>query len=228
SAGSSAVMSHSPTVTSPLTVANVILGTAAYMAPEQVRGKAVDRRADIWAFGCVFYECLTGHRAFMGGTVPDILAKILESDPDLAALPSGTPPRVKDVLQRCFVKDPKLRLRDIGDARIVLDEALAARSPSGRLLMTEVPGAGVAVRHSPSAGIAIAGAVGVAIGAVLWGTFGPRPAADSREPRCVTLTMPPDVTVNGVQLSPDGRMLVVRGRPKTPEGSVAARDRLYA
>src|SRR5262249_33696072 len=103
-----------------------------------------------------------------------------------------------------------------------------ARSRSGRLLMTEVPGAGVAVRHSPSAGIAIAGAVGVAIGAVLWGTFGPRPAADSREPRCVTLTMPPDVTVNGVQLSPDGRMLVVRGRPKTPEGSVAARDRLYA
>jgi eukaryotic-like serine/threonine-protein kinase len=94
-----------------------ILGTAAYMSPEQARGRNVDKRADIWAFGCVLYEMLTGHLAFAGDTASDIIAKILERDPDWSALPTATPPPIRRLLLRCLAKDPKQRLRDIGDVR---------------------------------------------------------------------------------------------------------------
>src|SRR5204862_6400919 len=90
----------------------MILGTAAYMSPEQARGKVVDKRTDIWAFGVVLYEMLTGRRLFHGETVPDILVAVLNSEPDWAALPAGSPVRL---LRRCLEKDPKKRLRDIGD-----------------------------------------------------------------------------------------------------------------
>ena len=224
-AGSSA-MSQSPTITGPMTGANVILGTAAYMSPEQARGKVVDRRADIWAFGCLLFECLTGHRTFAGETVSDTLAKILERDPDLKTLPGATPPRVRDLLQRCLVKDPKLRLRDIGDARIVLEEVLAARSPSGRLLITEVPGAATAARRTPWVTIAVVGVVGLALGAALWGAFGPRVGAGA-EPTCLTVAMPPGVTVQNASLTSDGRTLVVQGRPKSSDGSAVPESRMY-
>jgi eukaryotic-like serine/threonine-protein kinase len=115
---------HSPTFTSPaLTQMGVVLGTAAYMAPEQARGKAVDKRADIWAFGCVLYELLTGRVAFAGETMTDTLAAIMTRDLDLDALPSGTPPAVRRLLARCLERDPKQRLRDIGEARIALEAA---------------------------------------------------------------------------------------------------------
>jgi Tol biopolymer transport system component len=121
---SSADAMHSPTFTSPvgMTQMGVILGTAAYMAPEQARGKTVDRRADIWAFGVVFYEMLTGARIFEGESIPETLGLIFAREPDLAALPAGTPPRVRRVIAQCLVKDPRQRLRDIGDARLMLDE----------------------------------------------------------------------------------------------------------
>jgi len=99
----------------------LILGTAAYMSPEQARGKAVDKRADIWAFGCVLYEMLTGREPFGGETVSDTIGKILERDPDWSLLPASTPPQVRRLLQRCLAKDPKQRLRDIGEARIEID-----------------------------------------------------------------------------------------------------------
>jgi Tol biopolymer transport system component len=99
----------------------LILGTAAYMSPEQARGKAVDKRADIWAFGCVLYEMLTGRAPFGGETVSDTIGKILEREPDWSALPSTTPSSVRRLLLRCLVKDPKQRLRDIGEARIAID-----------------------------------------------------------------------------------------------------------
>ena len=102
-----------------------ILGTAAYMSPEQARGQAVDKRTDIWAFGCVLYEMLTGHVAFPGETVSDTIAAILEHQPDWAALPATTPPMVTHLLHRGLEKDTKRRLRDIGDARAELDDALA-------------------------------------------------------------------------------------------------------
>ena len=101
-----------------MTRTGVILGTAAYMSPEQAKGKAVDKRADIWAFGCVMYECLTGKRAFHGETVSETIAVILKEEPDWNLLPADTPRNVKDLLHRCLQKDPRQRLRDIGDARI--------------------------------------------------------------------------------------------------------------
>jgi Tol biopolymer transport system component len=115
---------QSSTVTMGGTQEGTILGTAAYMSPEQARGQAVDKRTDIWAFGCVLYEMLTGHVAFPGGTVSDTIVKILEREPDWAALPAATPPMVARLLQRSLEKDPKRRLRDIADARAELDDAL--------------------------------------------------------------------------------------------------------
>jgi serine/threonine protein kinase len=106
------------------TQAGVLLGTAAYMAPEQAKGKAVDRRADIWAFGCVLYEMLTGRMAFQGESVTETLAAVIRAEPDYSQLPAAAPIGVRILLQRCWQKDPRQRLRDIGDARISLDEVL--------------------------------------------------------------------------------------------------------
>ena len=127
----SADISHSPTISSPaMTLRGVILGTAAYMAPEQAKGRAVDRRADIWAFGCVLYEMLTGRKAFAGEDVSDTLASILKSDVDW----TGVPPRATRLLKKCLEKDPRKRLHDIGDAWDLLDDA------------TQAPAAGVSPR----------------------------------------------------------------------------------
>jgi len=104
-----------------------LLGTPIYMAPEQARGKPIDRRIDVWAFGCVLYECLTAKRAFSGETISDVLAAVLEKEPDLRALPAATPPALSELLQRCFRKDPRGRLRDLGDARILLEDLASGR-----------------------------------------------------------------------------------------------------
>jgi serine/threonine protein kinase len=115
--------SQSPTITTPAaTRAGVILGTAAYMSPEQARGREVDKRTDIWAFGCVLYEMLTGSRAFGGDNVSDTLAGILRGEPDWAVLPATTPVAVRRLLHRCLEKDPKRRLRDIGDMSVLSEE----------------------------------------------------------------------------------------------------------
>jgi Tol biopolymer transport system component len=107
--------------------AGLIVGTAAYMSPEQARGQAVDRRADVWAFGCVLYELLTGRKAFDATTVTDTLAAVLHQDPDWAALPAGVPPAVTTLLRRCLEKDVRQRRRDIGDVRAELDDVVAQR-----------------------------------------------------------------------------------------------------
>jgi len=122
-------ISTSPTLTAAATQAGVALGTAAYMSPEQARGKAVDKRADVWAFGAVLYEMLTGRHPFSGETVSDILACVLKSDPDWTALPATTPAAIRRLLRRCLEKDPLKRLRDIGDARIELEEAMHGAPP---------------------------------------------------------------------------------------------------
>ena len=118
---------NSPTLTVQGTTAGTVLGTAAYMAPEQARGKAVDKRADIWAFGVVLWEMLTGKRLFAGETVSDVLAAVLTSEPDWTRLPAGLPSPVRDVLRRCLERNPKQRLHDIADARLQVDDALAGR-----------------------------------------------------------------------------------------------------
>ena len=116
-------LSKSPTLTDRMTQPGVILGTAAYMSPEQARSRPVDKRTDIWAFGCVLYECLTGKMAFPGETFSDTLAHILKGEPDWSKLPLSTPTSIKALLRRCLQKELKSRLRYIGDARIEMDEA---------------------------------------------------------------------------------------------------------
>jgi eukaryotic-like serine/threonine-protein kinase len=129
-ASGSAGLSMSPTLSVHATFAGVILGTAAYMSPEQARGRPVDKRTDIWAFGCVLFERLTGKRTFdAGDTVSDAVAAILKAEPDWSALPADTPLRVRALLRRCLEKDSSRRLRDIGDARLELDDAFADPLP---------------------------------------------------------------------------------------------------
>ena len=122
--------SQSPTLTAAATEMGVILGTAAYMAPEQARGKPVDKRADIWAFGAVLYEMLTGARPFQGDDVSLTLASVMKSEPEWAALPDDTTPAVRTVLHRCLEKDPRQRMRDIGDVRLGLHGALDTTAPA--------------------------------------------------------------------------------------------------
>src|SRR5216117_424267 len=115
---------NSPTLGIAATQAGVILGTAAYMSPEQAKGRPVDRRTDIWAFGCVLYEMLTGDKAFNGEAISEILAAVLGRAPDWQALPVAVPTKIVDLLRRCLQKDTKIRLHDIADARIEIEEAL--------------------------------------------------------------------------------------------------------
>ncbi len=138
-ASASGSLSLSPTVTSRGTVAGVILGTAAYMSPEQARGRPVDRRADLWSFGCVLYECLTGVQLFRGETVSDSLAAILRKELDWSILPGETPPLVRLLVRRCLTRDPVKRLQDAGDARIDLEEAM--EDPQGTSLGLTPPAA---------------------------------------------------------------------------------------
>jgi Tol biopolymer transport system component len=121
---------ESPTLTSPATRAGVILGTATYMSPEQARGRPLDKRTDVWSFGCVLYEILTGRPPFSGETVSDTIAAILERQPDWSALPANTPPGLRRLLGRCLEKDRKQRLRDIGDARVDLENQPHEQSQS--------------------------------------------------------------------------------------------------
>jgi Tol biopolymer transport system component len=182
----------------------VVLGTAAYMSPEQARGKAVDRRTDMWAFGCVLYEMLTGRRAFAGDTTSDTIAAILDRDPDWAALPPSTPPSIRRLLRRCLEKDPNRRLRDAGDARLDLDER--PESPGGPAVspvvarrMRALP-IGLAVLT-----IAAAGAIAAAISVMTR-------RADEADVIRFSIALPPAVTVVDVMaLSPDDKVLVYSG-----------------
>ena len=135
---------HLSTMTVDRTQEGVIAGTAAYMSPEQARGLPVDKRTDVWAFGCVVYQMLTARRAFSGDTFSDTIAKVLEREPDWNALPPQTPPTIRRLLRRCCEKDPRRRLRDIGDARLDIDEVLDGTTAS---LDATVPGG---VRGGPA------------------------------------------------------------------------------
>jgi hypothetical protein len=123
---------QSPTISMTGTRAGMILGTAAYMSPEQARGQTVDHRADIWAFGCVLYELLTGSLAFPGSTASDIIASILTREPDWSRLPQGTPEPVRRALRRCLARDIRRRLRHAADVRLELDDAAQAVVAGGR------------------------------------------------------------------------------------------------
>ena len=127
--GPSAVdIAASPTVSEIVSRTGVVLGTAAYMSPEQTRGKKLDKRTDIWSFGCVLYEMLTAKIGFRGDTVSDTIARILEHEPDWKSLPENVPPGVRRLLRRCLLKDPQRRLHDIADVRLEIEEFLAERA----------------------------------------------------------------------------------------------------
>jgi hypothetical protein len=146
------------TVTTVGTRAGALLGTAAYMSPKQARGQAVDKRTDIWAFGCVLFEMLTGQAVFAGETVSDTIARVLEREPDWERLPSTTPANMRRLLRRCLEKDPKQRLRDIGDARLELQETLAP-APDGH----RVTGPSRSALIGMAAGLVVVTAVAVSV-----------------------------------------------------------------
>ena len=192
----------SPTASLGLTASGVILGTARYMAPEQARGRAADERSDVFSFGVTFYEALAGRRAFSGDTVTEILAAVLEREPDLAALPPDTPDLVRFLLRRCLRKEPDERLRDIAEAKAVLDEVLGAGS--GRFSPVPVP-ATAARRGETRRRIALGlgavalAALGVAVGWLLSRSAG---AAAPRSVRRFQIEHRHD---GAPEVSPDGR-----------------------
>jgi eukaryotic-like serine/threonine-protein kinase len=193
-------LANLPTITSPaMTEVGVIAGTAAYMSPEQTSGQFVDKRSDIWAFGCVLFEMLTGRRVFHAPTVTATMAAVLERTVDLTGLPSATPPGVRTVLRRTLERDPQRRLHDIADARIELDD--------NTLLATTAP---AAVRRSSRRWTAALAATGLALGAGGWffGRSSSTPSTDAvvtRLPIAVEAPMSEDEGM--LALSPDGRRL---------------------
>jgi len=137
---SSSDISSSPTMSAMATQAGIILGTAAYMSPEQAKGKAVDRRADIWAFGVLLFEMLTGKPLYEGESAAEILARVIEREPDLSRLPPRTPATIRELLRRCLTKNPRQRLRDVGDARLAIEEYLANPSAGQGMAGAVIPG----------------------------------------------------------------------------------------
>jgi eukaryotic-like serine/threonine-protein kinase len=202
----------SPTLTSPasLTLGGVIVGTAAYMSPEQARGRTVDRRADIWAFGCVLFEMLTRRQAFRGDTLTDLLAAIVQGEPDWTALPPGTPPQVRTLLVRCLQKDPRQRLRDIGDARWELERAFDP--PPAAPVDRRARASGAGLRRGLPWAVAI---LAVAIAAWAWS----RPVSPSLGGAPLVLSIAPTSAtplpeVGGLAsvplISPDGSAVLFR------------------
>jgi serine/threonine protein kinase/Tol biopolymer transport system component len=164
----SADISTSPTLSAAATRAGVLLGTAAYMSPEQAKGKAVDRRADIWAFGCVLYEMLTGRPAFDGETITDTLAAVVRAEPDWSSLPTKTPRRIGALLRRCLTKDPKQRLQAIGEARIAIAAAIAGAPEDTTSPAATAPSPALWRRAVPWALAAVAATLAIAAGAPYW------------------------------------------------------------
>jgi serine/threonine-protein kinase len=181
------------------------MGTAAYMSPEQARGKTVDKRTDIWAFGCCLYETLTGRKAFGGETVTDVLAAVVKTEPDWRPLPDTTPWKVRELLERCLRKDPSRRLHDVADARIDIDDALGEPS------IVRPPPAKVD-RRGTVARAALAMVVAAALGATAtW--FSVRAPKPQQQPITrLTISLPEEQTLAGRALpfaiSPDGMHLV--------------------
>jgi Tol biopolymer transport system component/predicted Ser/Thr protein kinase len=193
--------SNSPTLTLGASSVGVILGTAAYMSPEQASGKAADRRSDIWSFGAVLYEMLSGKQAFAGESVSDMLASVLKVDPDWTALPKDTPASILKLIRRCLTKDRKQRLQAIGEARIVIEEQLA--NPQIE--------AGVRVRAEASASklpwiLAAAGIAAALI--VLFIHF--REMRPEQLVQRYAITLPGNMTIlHSFAISPDGRYLAI-------------------
>ena len=207
--GSGPQMANSPTVTVGATRDGVLLGTAPYMSPEQARGKVVDKRTDIWAFGCVLYETLTGAPAFAGDAVADALANVIRVEPDWTALPADTPAALRLSVQRCLRKELRQRFHDIADVRLALEGAFDQPSRNSETSQPrKPPGTGLA-----SAGWAIALLATAAAFAVL--AFNPRAPAEMPETRLEIVT-PPAADPLSFAISPDGRSVVFQAGQDPP------------
>ncbi|HSC78148.1 MAG TPA: protein kinase [Candidatus Acidoferrales bacterium] len=205
-------VTQSPTMSDIASRHGVILGTAAYMSPEQARGKPVDKRTDIWAYGCVLFEILSSQMVFRGDTVSDVVAGILRGEPNWEALQSDTPPRVRDLLRRCLQKDPARRLRDIADARFEIEDTLAA--PAAETAAPHAaPRPSAWQRALPWGAAAVAGLL---VGVLVW-FLKPGPSSGTSEPTRVALSLPANsrpAFVRGqvaLAISPDGRQVVYTG-----------------
>ena len=215
----SADLTNSPTITTPaMTQVGMILGTAAYMSPEQAKGRPADKRSDVWAFGCVLFEMLTGRRAFAGDDVSETLAAILMREPDWTALPSGIPQHIATVVQRCLQKDRKARIPDISAARFLMDEA------SGFLA---VPAAVVAISRRRAvqwkAASVVAAATMLALAGVAFIHFREKAPASPELMRLEVL--PPDKTMlQKFAVSPDGRKIAFYAVGADGAGSVWVRS----
>ncbi|HET9950689.1 MAG TPA: protein kinase [Candidatus Eisenbacteria bacterium] len=234
---------HSPTLQTPATMPGVILGTAAYLSPEQARGKVVDRRTDIWSFGCILYECLTGKQVFEGETVSDTIAKILEREVPWEALPAGTPAALRALVARCLEKDPRRRLRDIGDARLALEELKSGRSSAalaaaGVLSDSAVAGSSpdpVAARAAAAAAarqrnlfVAIAFVLGAALAIGAWSALRlGGSAAPGGEIAHLSLPIPDDLRAEALLVTPSSSTLVLRARPRNVAPGEEPISRLY-
>ena len=206
------------------TSVGVILGTAAYMSPEQARGRIVDKRSDIWAFGCVLYEMLTGRRAFKGEEISDTLAAILRDEPDWSLIPSTVSPTVRRYLQRCLAKDPSQRVHDIADLRLALEGAFDAPNESGP--------ASTSLR--PTRALYVAAALAVAVAGAVLGALGMRAFVPDTAPSIVQLFASPSTALLAptlgdpdVAISSDGsRIAYVSFRQSGLELFVRSIDRL--
>jgi serine/threonine protein kinase/Tol biopolymer transport system component len=203
--------SESPTLTAEMTFQGTILGTAPYLSPEQAKGQGVDRRADIWAFGCVLYEMLAGHRAFEGGTSTEIMAHILERDPDWSALPTSVPPALRRLLGRCMEKDPNRRLRDAGDLAMALEDLIEDRSGPLPLIQDGEPESSRTAKIVPW----LIAAVAVALGITGWMSRSPDQQREAPSTLRFTEASPVEIDLvrnhhsgSSVAISPDGHFLV--------------------
>jgi len=219
-----AALANSPTITSPaLTARGVILGTAAYMSPEQARGRPADKRSDVWAFGAVLYELLTGRPAFTGDGVSDTLAHILMTEPDWTALPANTPAGIRRLLRRCLEKDRKRRLADAADARLEIEDASA--SPAVETAAAGTPRS----RRAAAAPIALALAVGALLAVLVTrAAIRPLPQAPLLPSRFAIVPPPAQSLAissffRDLALSPDGRYLVYRSGGAVTGGPLMVR-----
>ena len=201
--------SQSPTLTAAATQMGVIMGTAAYMSPEQAKGKVTDKRADIWAFGVVLFEMLTGQRVFGGETVSETLADVMKSDPQWKTLSADLPSKLSNVIRRCLEKDPHQRIRDIGDVRLAFEGAFET-SASAQSEPSVTPTFPVWQRPASIAAVAL---VCLAVGGVaVWGVTRPAPRPVTRALLTPPPSMPLDI-LRGVNmaLTPDGTRVVYQG-----------------
>ena len=226
SEGSDADLTHSPTLTGQMTAAGVLLGTAAYMSPEQARGKPLDKRADIWAFGVLLWEMLTGRSLFAGETVTDVIAAVVTKEVDLDALPADTPPAVRRMVSRCLRKDPLTRLPDVGGARLELQDVIAGAAIEHETLAANVGEANRTERRRhvrerwawAAFALVLAGLAAFPMFQRL------NKAPEARPVAHLFLDMPEDVAFGDPNyfdppaVAPDGRSIVIAGR--LPDGTV--------